>query len=375
MEFTGERFIPNLPELKFLYQEHISRYYFAAQFVKSKIVLDVACGTGYGSAFLIDQRAKKVTGVDISKEAIEYCNANYKRNGLEFKIDDCTKMHFENGSFDVVVSFETIEHIEKTGLFLSEVKRVLKKNGLFVVSTPNKIANLKDNQFHLHEYTRQEFNDALKNYFSHVTILNQSYPPVIGIYKKDKIDEVNEVNISETMSEADNDAQYFVAMCSDKPFSHKNKLFLFNEKTILQFEYPILKIKMDELERAIKTKTLEIKNLKLKNNSFTELEKPLSHEYEKQITELQDLLNELNIKLDNMYHSFTRNILRTRAEEVLDKLYRQILGRPPDELAMKHYLPRLLNNDISEKDLEKILKESDEGIKMLGKNLTEPDPA
>lgn len=359
LDFTGERLVPNLPELKFLYQEHISRYYFASQFVKSKIVLDVACGTGYGSTFLIDQKAKKVTGIDISKEAIEYCNTNYKRNGLEFKIDDCTRMHFENDSFDVVISFETIEHIEKASSFLSEVKRVLKKNGIFVVSTPNKMANLKDNHFHLHEYTQQEFNDILKNYFHYVTILNQYYPPVIGIYKG-KIDEISEINSSETTLEANNDAQYFVAICSDKPFSYNNKLFLFNEKTILQFEYPILKLKMDELEREIKTKTLAIKNLRLKNNSLTESEKPPSHEYEKQLVELQDLLNESNIKLDRMYHSFTGNILRTRAEEILDKLYRQILGRSPDELAMRHYFPRLLNSEITEKDLEKFLKESDE---------------
>ena len=149
VKFTGERLIPNLPELTFLYQEHIVRYLFASQFVRSKVVLDAACGTGYGSSLLLDKGAKKVIGVDISKDAIDYCNQNYKKENLEFKIDDCTKLNLNNSYFDAVVSFETIEHLKEPDSFLSEIQRILKRNGMLVISTPNKLTYQGSNQFHV----------------------------------------------------------------------------------------------------------------------------------------------------------------------------------------------------------------------------------
>ena len=96
MKFTGERFIPNKPELTNLYQEHIIRYRFASQFVRNKVVLDAGCGTGYGSYLLSQIGSKKVIGIDNSKRAINFCKNNFKAKNLEFKIDDCTKCHFKN---------------------------------------------------------------------------------------------------------------------------------------------------------------------------------------------------------------------------------------------------------------------------------------
>lgn len=366
LEFTGERVIPNHPEIKHLYQEHVIRYMFASQFTKSKVVLDAGCGTGYGSFLLHEGGAKKVVGIDNAKDAIDYCNYNYKAKNLEFNLDDCTKCHLANLSFDVVVSFEVIEHLKMPDSFLSEVKRILKKNGIFVVSTPNKLTYLEDNQFHVTEYTEEEFRVMLGKYFSYVEIFYQSYPPALAIYKGGPNEGIEEIDIPDLGIHNNYDsALYFVALCYDKmPANSSSKLYLFNNKTLLQEEYPTLKKLIRKLEREVNTKNLEISRLKSEikfNKSNSEGSKSVLYEnYEKQINELQRLLDDVNNRLDNVYQSFTRDILHTHAEEILDKLYREILMRPPDELAIRHYLPRLINNEISEQDLRKILLESDE---------------
>lgn len=365
MEFTGERLIPHLKELTFLYQEHIVRYLFASQFVKSKIILDAACGTGYGSSLMSEHGAKKVLGVDISKEAIDYCKTHYKKENLEFKIDNCTKLQLDNSYFDVIVSFEAIEHLKEPDSFLSEVKRVLKNNGLFVVSTPNKLMYQGSNQFHVTEYTEQEFLALLKKYFSFVEILYQSYPASLSIYKPGQSENIT-VDFPDRGIKNDHDsAMYFVALCSDKiPEDYDNKLYLFNNKTILQQEYSILKKQVTDLKRELCIKEMEIARLESETKSYKlnsdESRSELIDYYKKQIVELQQILNETNIRLDNLYKSFTKNIMRTYAEEILDRVYREILMRQPDELAIRHYLPRLQSNELSEEDLRKLLSESDE---------------
>ncbi|MEM4325817.1 MAG: class I SAM-dependent methyltransferase [Candidatus Pacearchaeota archaeon] len=170
MKFTGERVIPNKTP-KSIFNEHISRYDFAAKFVINKVVLDIACGTGYGSAYLLKKgRAKKVYGGDISPEAINYAKKKYRNKKLFFKVMDATKMPFKNNFFDVIISFETIEHISEYTEFLCECKRVLKKNGRIIISTPNKIVSsplTKNpcNPFHVKEFYLQEFKEILNNFF------------------------------------------------------------------------------------------------------------------------------------------------------------------------------------------------------------------
>lgn len=362
MKFTGERLIPNIPELTFLYQEHIVRYIFASQFVKSKIILDAACGTGYGSSLMSERGAKKVVGVDISKEATDYCNQHYEKENLEFKIGDCTKLNLADSHFDVIASFEAIEHIKEADSFLAEIKRVLKKNGLFIVSTPNKLTYQGTNPFHMKEYTEEEFLNLLKKYFSHVEIFYQSYPSSLAIFKPGKNDRIEEIDIPNLEIKNNDSAMYFVALCSDKLHDYRNKLYLFNNKTLLQEEYSTLKRRINKLENELKTKSLEVFALesKLAISKSDDPKSVLSDNLEKKIVELQCLLNDANNKLNNMYYSFTNKALLTNVEEIIDKLYREILARPPDELAIKHFLPRLINNDMSEQDLRKILLESEE---------------
>jgi O-antigen biosynthesis protein len=184
MKSTGERMIPEFDKGQYIYLEHMTRYLFACQFVKNKIVLDIACGSGYGSKELFEARAKKVVGVDISEESIEYCKKNYQDDAIEFLMGGVDKIPLKDDSVDVIVSFETIEHVDEKaqGEFLKEGRRVLKDNGILVISTPNSNFYQPGNKFHKKELNEKEFEDILKKYFTNVEFYHQSDEAGRSIY-------------------------------------------------------------------------------------------------------------------------------------------------------------------------------------------------
>ena len=111
------------------YLRHKTAYAFAKKFIENSFVLDNGCGTGYGSYYLITNGARKVVGVDISRDAVEYAKKRYKFNNLYYEVRDATKLNFENNTFDVLTSFQVIEHIADVDAYLTEIKKVLKKIG------------------------------------------------------------------------------------------------------------------------------------------------------------------------------------------------------------------------------------------------------
>lgn len=130
LNFTGEFVVPNKTPYE-TWQHHINRYFFASKIVKGKTVLDVACGVGYGSSHLAKRGAKFVVGGDYSKDALEYAKTHYEKMNLEFIRLDARSLPLRNDCFDVIVSFETIEHLDNYRQFLSECNRTLKKGGSF----------------------------------------------------------------------------------------------------------------------------------------------------------------------------------------------------------------------------------------------------
>jgi SAM-dependent methyltransferase len=175
LKFTGERFLPGA--CGEIWYEHWHRYHFAAKLIAGREVLDVACGTGYGSALLARQ-ARHVVGADISAEAIEHARALYAAaSNLEFRQADCAALPFHDATFDAVISFETIEHIEAQATFLDEVRRVLRPEGLLVLSSPNK-PEYSDrrgfaNPYHLRELDRDALASLLAQRFPHTTWFGQ----------------------------------------------------------------------------------------------------------------------------------------------------------------------------------------------------------
>jgi SAM-dependent methyltransferase len=162
---TGERMVPETSD-RFTFWEHVYRYAFASRFVVGKRVLDIACGEGYGTAALQKAGAAHVIGVDVSEDACLHARARY---GLDVRPGSAEQIPLSDNSVDVVVSFETIEHVRDPGRFLDECGRVLVPGGRLVISTPDKEVYTGRlgvrNQHHCSEMTEQEFASALRARF------------------------------------------------------------------------------------------------------------------------------------------------------------------------------------------------------------------
>jgi SAM-dependent methyltransferase len=153
---------------------HLKRYLFARAYCSGKVVLDAACGVGYGSAEL-GRVAARVVGVDVSHDAISYARSRYGNETVEFATMDVSALQLEDASFDVVVSFETIEHLDHPRAFLGEVARVLRPSGTFIVSTPHapRTTERPENPFHRIEYSRDDFVRLLSEHFAAVELFGQ----------------------------------------------------------------------------------------------------------------------------------------------------------------------------------------------------------
>jgi SAM-dependent methyltransferase len=169
-EPTGERLVPDLQHGELVHAEHLARYRLAAQLAAGQRVLDAASGEGYGSAILKAAGARAVTGVDVDPQTVEHARARYD---AEFVVGDVAELPFAEDSFDLLVSFETIEHVADARRALAEFRRVLVPNGILLVSTPNKDQYLVDNEFHTIEFTHEEFVSLLREHFEPVEVLLQ----------------------------------------------------------------------------------------------------------------------------------------------------------------------------------------------------------
>ncbi len=178
-----ERVVPGSPgHSEHLVREHLKRYEFAAELVGGLRVLDVACGSGYGTQ-LLAARAASVVGVDIEPAAVAYARERYSGSNLAFDVADAHTLDgFANDSFDAVVSFETIEHLPDYRAYLAAVRRVLRPGGTYVVSTPDtkftekaKLPPALANPYHIHEFEREELRGLLQSHFDSVRLLGQQF--------------------------------------------------------------------------------------------------------------------------------------------------------------------------------------------------------
>ena len=226
MEFTGERYIPELNgEIQF---EHLNRYFSCLNVVTGKEVLDIACGEGYGSSILA-KLANSVVGVDIDAESISHASLKYKvQENLKFLEGTCSAIPLEDKSVDIVTSFETIEHHDQHDEMMRELTRVLRDDGLLIISSPNRLVYSDQahysNPFHVKELYYQEFVDLLNRYFQSVTIYGQRLGTASFIYPLESNPEVfTDVYTGQFYASLDTKLQpfsldspvYYVALCSN----------------------------------------------------------------------------------------------------------------------------------------------------------------
>lgn len=174
LPWTGERFIPGVTGQ--VEMEHLHRYIAAMQLCSQQDVLDIASGEGYGS-YILAQVAKSVVGVDVDPISVQVSNEKYSSDKISFKQGDCSAIPLSDNSIDVVVSFETIEHIKEQELFINEIKRILRPQGICIISTPDRIAatplGAQPNPYHVRELYREEFYRMLNKQFDNVLFFGQ----------------------------------------------------------------------------------------------------------------------------------------------------------------------------------------------------------
>lgn len=217
LENDYERMVPEFHRNSLIYAEHTTRYEAAVDIVKGKVVLDIASGSGYGTKMLA-QTAKYVYGVDVNEVAINYSKRHYNAENIEYVVGDGEEIPLGDKSVDIVVTFETIEHIQDYQKFIKEIRRVLKDDGIAIISTPNDAEFAEGNHFHLHEFEYDELTNLLKEEFSEIDSYFQATWKYVGIDRSDSINHEGYFNTAiQNLAPTDVDkCLYFYLLCSNR---------------------------------------------------------------------------------------------------------------------------------------------------------------
>ncbi|MCG8638754.1 MAG: glycosyltransferase [Desulfobacterales bacterium] len=308
MEFTGERFVSSLNEPEISY-EHWHRYLYASSFVKDKVVLDIASGEGYGSFLLSSSNAKAVWGVDIDPEAVRNAGQNYKNDNLEYLNGSIAAIPVETESIDVLISFETIEHVGEADqiLFLGEIERVLKPDGILIISTPNKLTYSDipkyNNEFHIKEFYINEFLDFLSPKFKYIELLGQKIFTNSYIWPQSNTNQTfREYNIKPADSgfkvskNTDKEMLYAVTVCSNtRPVEVYSSILVDKEDLIMKHKDNLIKQQDQALD--LKDRHISLKNteLKKKDEEYSKLNQYLLDSQD-HISKLEERLRNRSVK-------------------------------------------------------------------------------
>lgn len=225
LEFTGERFTPEC--VREIWYEHWHRYALVRAWAGGRRVLDAACGEGYGSA-LLAQTAESVLGVDVDPAAVAHAAARYATlANLRFEQADATRLQLPAGSFDLVVSFETLEHVQAQDELLDGLSHALSDDGMLVISSPDK-ATYSDaagfrNEYHVRELYRDELEAMLRGRFPHVRLYAQRLLFQSAIWSVDP--PIPEAPAHYATAGSDGEVEsglgyspmYYIAVCSRQP--------------------------------------------------------------------------------------------------------------------------------------------------------------
>lgn len=221
LAFTGERFTPEC--VREIWYEHWHRYAFARSLAAGKRVLDAACGEGYGSAMLADV-AIDVIGVDIDAASVAHARMRYaEKPRLRYECADATALPFPDRAFDLIVSFETLEHLSAQEQLVAGFARVLADDGVLLISSPDKrtysdLAGFR-NEFHVRELYREELLALLKPHFSEVRLYGQKLMFQSTVWALDESAERSEVFTAGASSGVVDvgfgvEPMYYIAVCA-----------------------------------------------------------------------------------------------------------------------------------------------------------------
>jgi SAM-dependent methyltransferase len=215
----SERFVPEQDQGRLIEAEHVARYQWASQAAKDRRVLDAGCGTGYGCRLLAHGGAREVTGIDIAGSVLEAV-ADGMPESVRLQVGDVRKLDFEDDTFELIVCFEVIEHLEDPFAALDELVRVLAPGGLLLVSSPNRDVYPPGNPHHLHEFSPAELEAELASRLRNVRLLRQQDYVVSAVLSDTTVSQgngaaVKDLAIRKLITDAPGDEVYTIAMASE----------------------------------------------------------------------------------------------------------------------------------------------------------------
>ncbi len=186
---------------------HTAAYVQAARFAGQKRVLDIGCNTGYGTDILFGAAPRELIGVDVSEKAVQFARKHYERPGLQFLTVNGEQLPFEDNRFDVIVSFQVIEHIVDYQTFIGELKRVLAPSGMVLFTTPNAHLRLNPGMkpwypFHVREFTPDELATLLELFFRTVKVHGLFAAEPLYRIEFNRLDRARRVNADTTSMRA-----------------------------------------------------------------------------------------------------------------------------------------------------------------------------
>jgi SAM-dependent methyltransferase len=175
-----ERFAPLEMQGRLIEAEHLARYRWAAAIMSGGRILDAGCGLAYGTKMLSQSGGDEVIGVDLASAVLDSVRADMPAN-VRLEVGDVRDLPYQDDSFDVVVCFEVIEHLDEPGVALDELTRVLAPDGLLLVSSPNRNVTPPINPHHHHEFLPQELAEEMDKRLRNVRLMRQQNYLASGI--------------------------------------------------------------------------------------------------------------------------------------------------------------------------------------------------
>lgn len=365
-EYSGERFVPGIEDKK-LAIEHMQRYRSISALVEGKKVIDIACGEGYGTAILAE-RASEIVGMDIDEGAVHRASEKYQKENLKYQIGNIASIPVEDHSVDVIVSFETIEHVSQKlqAQFLNECGRVLKEDGILIMSTPNKEVYSDKynyfNEYHIHEFYHDEFVHFLKQKFKNVKMYNQAFQ-VASILSE--CENTERTMTYYTDAEYDDTGKYYIAIASNKELSLPEiaSVYMSEEGEYEQIMQRILKLQTEEKKRNVHIQKLDAE-IAFDRKRIVELQNG-EEQRDRHIAELDQQI--CNLENDNSNLTKEKNRLEQRVSIFEEKEW--LLKQHKEILQEKNQILEEKRKALEEE--REILKEERENLKKENEFLEE----
>jgi SAM-dependent methyltransferase len=244
-----ERFDPATMEGTLLEAEHVARYRWAAALAEGKRVLDAGCGTGYGAELLTREGAASVVGVDVDAEVVDAAQRDGS-GAVTFAAADLRELPEDLGTFDLVVCFEVLEHIDEPEAALDRLAASLAPDGVLVVSSPNRDVNPPDNPFHKHEYTPAELAEALSSRFAHVRLVRQQDWLAAGLFDDDDFARVDAqaVQVAKAVAGEPGQELYSIGVAGAAPLPATPPFVMLTQTTDVRWWQELLQSLRDDVE-------------------------------------------------------------------------------------------------------------------------------